>query len=85
MRTAPVIGMAQGVLMVRYGLPDSGAAFRALRETSQRFNVPLRVLVSAVVVARAPNGEVWFPGRRPARAAAADPGPRRPGPRYRGR
>ncbi|MFF5859451.1 ANTAR domain-containing protein [Streptomyces sp. NPDC012751] len=64
-RTAPVIGMAQGVLMVRYGLPDSGAAFRALREASQRFNVPLRVLVSAVVVARAPSGEVWFPGRRP--------------------
>ncbi|MEU6773075.1 ANTAR domain-containing protein [Streptomyces sp. NPDC046759] len=63
-RTAPVIGMAQGVLMVRYGLPDSGTAFRALREASQRFNVPLRVLVSAVVVARSPDGEVWFPGRR---------------------
>ncbi|MEU2061162.1 ANTAR domain-containing protein [Streptomyces sp. NPDC013455] len=64
-RTAPVIGMAQGVLMVRYGLPDSGSAFRVLRDTSQRFNVPLRVLVSAVVVARPPAGEVWFPGRRP--------------------
>ncbi|MGV4982914.1 ANTAR domain-containing protein [Streptomyces sp. NRAIS4] len=63
--TAPVIGMAQGVLMVRYGLPDSGSAFRALLEASQRFNVPLRVLVSAVVVARPPDGEVWFPGRRP--------------------
>ncbi|MFD8394995.1 ANTAR domain-containing protein [Streptomyces sp. NPDC059680] len=65
-RTAPVIGMAQGVLMVRYGLPDSGTAFRALREASQRFNVPLRVLVSAVVVARPPDGEVWFRGRSPA-------------------
>ncbi|WP_437104048.1 ANTAR domain-containing protein [Streptomyces sp. enrichment culture] len=64
-RTAPVIGMAQGVLMARYGLPDSGAAFRVLRDASQRFNVPLRVLVSAVVVARAPAGEMWFPGRRP--------------------
>ncbi|WP_345048746.1 ANTAR domain-containing protein [Streptomyces rameus] len=63
-RTAPVIGMAQGALMVRYGLPDSGSAFRALREASQRFNVPLRVLVSAVVVARPPSGDVWFPGRR---------------------
>ncbi|MEU0005601.1 ANTAR domain-containing protein [Streptomyces sp. NPDC006314] len=63
-RTAPVIGMAQGALMVRYGLPDSGSAFRALREASQRFNVPLRVLVSAVVVARPPDGAVWFPGRR---------------------
>jgi anti-anti-sigma regulatory factor len=63
-RTAPVIGMAQGVLMVRYGLPDSAGAFRALRDASQRFNVPLRVLVSAVVVARPPHGEVWFPGRR---------------------
>ncbi|WP_245235744.1 ANTAR domain-containing protein [Streptomyces durhamensis] len=62
-RTAPVIGMAQGVLMVRYGLPDSGSAFRVLREASQRFNVPLRVLVSAVVVARPPDGEAWFPGR----------------------
>ncbi|MFG2602416.1 ANTAR domain-containing protein [Streptomyces sp. NPDC048514] len=64
MRTAPVIGMAQGTLMVRYGLPDSGSAFRVLREASQRFNVPLRVLVSAVVVARPPDGETWFPGRR---------------------
>ncbi|MGW2488234.1 ANTAR domain-containing protein [Streptomyces sp. NPDC001606] len=64
-RTAPVIGMAQGTLMVRYGLPDSGSAFRALREASQRFNVPLRVLVSAVVAARPPEGGEWFPGRRP--------------------
>ncbi|MEU6284512.1 ANTAR domain-containing protein [Streptomyces sp. NPDC047028] len=64
-RTAPVIGMAQGTLMVRYGLADSGSAFRVLREASQRFNVPLRVLVSAVVVARPPDGAVWFPGRRP--------------------
>ncbi|MYW17381.1 ANTAR domain-containing protein [Streptomyces sp. SID2955] len=63
-RTAPVIGMAQGTLMVRYGLPDAGSAFRVLRDASQRFNVPLRVLVSAVVVARPPSGEAWFPGRR---------------------
>ncbi|GGW41431.1 hypothetical protein GCM10010503_17020 [Streptomyces lucensis JCM 4490] len=63
-RTAPVIGMAQGILMVRYDLPDAGSAFTVLRETSQRFNVPLRVLVSAVVAARPPDGEVWFPGRR---------------------
>ncbi|WP_256256480.1 ANTAR domain-containing protein [Streptomyces sp. MUSC 14] len=64
-RSAPVIGMAQGVVMVRYGLPDPAGAFRVLREVSQRFNVPLRVLVSAVVVARPPDGAVWFPGRRP--------------------
>ena len=64
-RTAPVIGMAQGTLMARYGLPDAGTAFQVLRDTSQRFNVPLRILVSAVVVARPPDGEVWFPGRRP--------------------
>ncbi|MEU3417403.1 ANTAR domain-containing protein [Streptomyces murinus] len=64
-RTAPVIGMAQGVLMARYALPETGGAFRALRETSQRFNVPLRVLASAVVVARQPEGAIWFPGRRP--------------------
>ncbi|WP_240468349.1 GAF and ANTAR domain-containing protein [Streptomyces dangxiongensis] len=64
-RTAPVIGMAQGALMVRYGLPDPGSVFRVLREASQRFNVPLRVLASAVVVAPPPDREVWFPGRRP--------------------
>ncbi|MCS0603798.1 ANTAR domain-containing protein [Streptomyces sp. LP11] len=64
-RTAPVIGMAQGTLMARYGLPEPGSAFRVLRDASQRFNVPLRVLVSAVVVARPPDGPVWFPGRRP--------------------
>ncbi|WP_333772004.1 ANTAR domain-containing protein [Streptomyces sp. IBSBF 3136] len=64
-RTAPVIGMAQGMLMARYGLPDSGTAFRELRAASQRFNVPLRVLVSAVVAARPPDGTQWFPGRRP--------------------
>ncbi|MFB0614612.1 ANTAR domain-containing protein [Streptomyces sp. AGS-58] len=63
-RTAPVIGMAQGTLMARYGLPDPSSAFRALREASQRLNVPLRVLGSAVVAARPPDGEVWFPGRR---------------------
>ncbi|CAK7283127.1 ANTAR domain-containing protein [Streptomyces misionensis] len=64
-RTAPVIGMAQGMLMARYLLPDTGSAFRVLRETSQRFNVPLRVLAAAVVVARPPDGPAWFPGRRP--------------------
>ncbi|MEU4035404.1 ANTAR domain-containing protein [Streptomyces collinus] len=64
-RTAPVIGMAQGMLMARYGLPDSGTAFRELRAASQRCNVPLRVLVSAVVAARPPEGAEWFPGRRP--------------------
>ncbi|MFH8342134.1 ANTAR domain-containing protein [Streptomyces sp. AM6-12] len=64
-RTAPVIGMAQGVLLARYALPETGGVFRVLRETSQRFNVPLRVLASAVVVARPPDGPVWFPGRRP--------------------
>ncbi|MFJ2725259.1 ANTAR domain-containing protein [Streptomyces collinus] len=63
-RTAPVIGMAQGMLMARYGLPDSGTAFRELRAVSQRCNVPLRVLVSAVVAARPPDGAEWFPGRR---------------------
>ncbi|MGN5377795.1 ANTAR domain-containing protein [Streptomyces lasalocidi] len=76
-RSAPVIGMAQGVVMVRYGLPDPAGAFRVLREVSQRFNVPLRVLVSAVVVARPPDGAVWFPGRRsrcPCRRCGSWPG-----------
>jgi putative methionine-R-sulfoxide reductase with GAF domain len=64
-RTSGVIGIAQGILIARYGLPDPAAAFALLRAGSQHHNVPLRVLASAVVTAPPPltDGK-WFPGRR---------------------
>ncbi|MFF2364690.1 ANTAR domain-containing protein [Streptomyces sp. NPDC058122] len=64
-RTSAVIGMAQGIVLERYALPGLQAAFDLLRETSQRHNVPLRVLASAVVTAPRPAGcsSEWFPGR----------------------
>ncbi|MFJ9729574.1 STAS domain-containing protein [Streptomyces sp. NPDC101209] len=63
-RTAGLIGIAQGVLMARYDLPSAESAFTLLREGSQHFNVPLRVLASALVTAPPPrSAEVWFPGR----------------------
>ncbi|WP_051900988.1 ANTAR domain-containing protein [Streptomyces aureus] len=67
-RTGAVIGMAQGILLERYGLVDSQAAFDLLRQASQHHNVPLRVLASAVVTAPAPTAPSaeWFPGRLPA-------------------
>ncbi|MFE2813473.1 ANTAR domain-containing protein [Streptomyces nigra] len=63
-RTAGLIGIAQGMLIARYGLPDPEAAFALLREGSQQRNVPLRVLASAVVTAPPPQSDdEWFPGR----------------------
>ncbi|MEU4084374.1 ANTAR domain-containing protein [Streptomyces aureus] len=67
-RTGAVIGMAQGILLERYGLVDSQTAFDLLRQASQHHNVPLRVLASALVTAPAPTtpSAEWFPGRLPA-------------------
>ncbi|MFR0355551.1 ANTAR domain-containing protein [Streptomyces sediminimaris] len=64
-RTGPLIGMAQGVLLERYALADSVAAFDLLKQASQRHNVPMRVLASALVTAPPPNesSPAWFPGR----------------------
>ncbi|MFJ2854328.1 ANTAR domain-containing protein [Streptomyces rubiginosohelvolus] len=63
-RTSAVVGTAQGILMARYGLPSAKAAFAQLRQSSQQFNVPLRVLASAVTAAPPPhNDTTWFPGR----------------------
>ncbi|MBK6014042.1 ANTAR domain-containing protein [Streptomyces sp. MBT53] len=63
-RTRTLIGVAQGILLARYGLPGPDAAFALLREGSQRHNVPLRVLASAVVTAPPPYSDVqWFTGR----------------------
>ncbi|MER6212394.1 GAF domain-containing protein [Streptomyces sp. NPDC001642] len=63
-RTRTLIGVAQGVLLARYGLSGPDAAFTLLREGSQRHNVPLRVLASAVVTAPPPQSDTfWFTGR----------------------
>ena len=64
-RTGPLIGMAQGVLLERYALADADAAFGLLKQASQRYNVPMRILASAVVTAPPPGASSpqWFPGR----------------------
>ncbi|MGY6019997.1 ANTAR domain-containing protein [Streptomyces spinosirectus] len=63
-RTGPLIGMAQGVLLERYALADADAAFGLLKQASQRHNVPMRVLASAVVTAPpGASSSKWFPGR----------------------
>ncbi|MFB8757441.1 ANTAR domain-containing protein [Streptomyces nigra] len=63
-RTSGLIGIAQGMLIARYGLPGPDAAFALLREGSQQCNVPLRVLASAAVTAPPPQTEAhWFAGR----------------------
>ncbi|MFC9926219.1 ANTAR domain-containing protein [Streptomyces sp. NPDC127190] len=64
-RTSGIIGIAQGILIARYGLSGPAAAFRLLRDGSQHHNVPVRELASAVVTAPPPlTGTEWFPGRR---------------------
>jgi anti-anti-sigma regulatory factor len=63
-RSSGLIGIAQGLLIERYDLPGPAAAFALLREGSQHFNVPVRVLASAVITAPRPQTPgVWFPGR----------------------
>ncbi|MFG2793113.1 ANTAR domain-containing protein [Streptomyces sp. NPDC048419] len=63
-RTSGLIGIAQGMLVERYDLTGPTTAFDLLRRASQQFNVPLRVVASAVVTAPPPTSESqWFPGR----------------------
>ncbi|MBK3575678.1 ANTAR domain-containing protein [Streptomyces sp. MBT65] len=63
-RTRTLIGVAQGILLARYGLPGPDASFTLLREASQPHNVPLGVLASAVVSAPPPQSDArWFTGR----------------------
>ncbi|MFJ9732738.1 ANTAR domain-containing protein [Streptomyces sp. NPDC101171] len=63
-RTSGMIGVAQGILLTRYGLSKPSAALDLLKETSQHFNVPLRVLASAVITAPPPrHADQWFFGR----------------------
>ncbi|MFE6891340.1 ANTAR domain-containing protein [Streptomyces sp. NPDC057694] len=62
-RTREVIGMAQGILLERYGLRSPSAAFDLLRLASQHHNVPVRILSAEVVTTAPPPRErAWFPG-----------------------
>ncbi|MBO8202594.1 ANTAR domain-containing protein [Streptomyces smyrnaeus] len=65
-RTHPLISRALGILEERYRLPDDRAAFALLEASSQRFNVRLRTLATAVVTVPAPRSydSEWFPGRK---------------------
>jgi GAF domain-containing protein len=65
MRARIHIAAALRLLCERYGLPDTRTAFDLVRAASQRHNVPVRVLAGAVLDTRAPDGSMWFPGRRP--------------------
>jgi hypothetical protein len=69
LRTRPLVARALGVLQARYGLRDEAAAHELLRDASQRHNLKMRSVASAVLAAPPPApGELWFPGRvrRPA-------------------
>lgn len=75
LRTRPLVARALGILQARYGLPDEAAAHELLRDASQRHNLKMRSVASAVLAAPPPGpvaggavGEQWFPGRvrRPA-------------------
>ncbi|MEU5834782.1 GAF and ANTAR domain-containing protein [Streptomyces diacarni] len=77
-RTHPLVSRAQGILEERYHLPDDRAAFQLMEASSQRFNVRLRTLATAVVTVprpRSPHSD-WFPGRerRVPPALAFEPG-----------
>ncbi|MFI0900448.1 ANTAR domain-containing protein [Streptomyces sp. NPDC020983] len=64
-RSRGLIGVAQGMVLARYGLAEPQAAFALLRDVSQARNVPLRVLASALVSAPPPpRSGPWFAGRR---------------------
>ncbi|MYT74933.1 GAF domain-containing protein [Streptomyces sp. PsTaAH-137] len=62
-RSREVIGMAQGIVLERYGLRSPSAAFDLLRVASQHHNVPVRILSAELVTAAPPApGRAWFPG-----------------------
>ncbi|WP_223735644.1 GAF and ANTAR domain-containing protein [Streptomyces purpurogeneiscleroticus] len=64
-RTHPLIAQAQGIVQERYRLPDAQSAFDLMKRCSQKHNVKLRDLASAVVSVPRPDDEqgLWFPGR----------------------
>lgn len=69
LRTRPLVARALGILQARYGLRDEAAAHELLRDASQRHNLKMRSVASAVLAAPPPApGDLWFPGRfrRPA-------------------
>ncbi|WP_189226325.1 STAS domain-containing protein [Saccharothrix coeruleofusca] len=66
LRTRPLMAHALGILRERYRLADEETARRLLGESSQRFNVKMRVLADALVNAPRPtsvDAALWFPGR----------------------
>jgi hypothetical protein len=71
LRTRPLVARALGILQARYALADEAAAHELLRDVSQRHNLKMRSVASAVLAAPPPDpatGDAWFPGRvrRPA-------------------
>ncbi|MEV8314774.1 ANTAR domain-containing protein [Streptomyces sp. NPDC059900] len=66
-RTRARIALAEGVLVERYRLPNAEAAFSLLRQASQRANIKLHQLASAVArtPGPAPGTRVWLSGRVP--------------------
>jgi transcriptional regulator with GAF, ATPase, and Fis domain len=69
LRTRHLIGLAQGMLMLRYGLEED-QAFRFLTRRSQEQNVKLRVVAENVVTEL--RGHLW--GGSAARPTAPKPG-----------
>lgn len=65
LRTRPLVARALGMLQERYGLADEATAYELLREASQRHNLKIRALASALLAAPPPSrsAELWFPGR----------------------
>lgn len=65
LRAHPLISEAQGILRERYALPDTESAFALLQRASQQYNVKLRILAGAVIVAPRPDAreQLWFPRR----------------------
>ncbi|MFD4259929.1 ANTAR domain-containing protein [Streptomyces sp. NPDC058534] len=68
-RSSALIGVAQGILIARYGLPGPAAAFALLRQASQHLNVPCASLPPP----RSPR-----PRRRPKRRGFPDGAATRP-------
>ncbi|MEU6389255.1 GAF and ANTAR domain-containing protein [Streptomyces sp. NPDC046939] len=59
------IALAQGLLIGRYELPDAQAAFDALRQVSQRYNIKLHQIAAALTTTPppSPGARQWLPGR----------------------
>ncbi|MFE9674110.1 ANTAR domain-containing protein [Streptomyces sp. NPDC006259] len=69
LRSSALIGVAQGILLERYGLPTASVAFDLLSSASQHCNVPVRVLASAVVTTPPPGRASVRSDRPPVPAA----------------